>query len=140
MIFYLDTSAVAKALRSEPGHESVVAALRDPDRVATSVISYAETCAALARSATAPELIATAREEMERLWGQMHLIVVDDAAARAAGTAALRHRLRGMDAVHVAAALQWKSSVAAQVTFVSWDREQRDAAQAEGLALLPEVL
>lgn len=140
MIFYLDTSAVAKALRSEPGHESVAAALRDPDRVATSVISYAETCAALARWAAAPDLVASAREELERLWSELHLIPVDDAAARAAGAAALRHRMRGMDAIHVAAALEWRSSVASPVTFVSWDREQRDAARAEGLALLPESL
>ncbi|MBI2324197.1 MAG: type II toxin-antitoxin system VapC family toxin [Chloroflexi bacterium] len=140
MSLYLDTSAVAKALRPEPGHETVTAVLRDPDRVATSVIAYAETCAALARSSAALDLIASARQELERLWGQMHRIPLDDAAARSAGDAALRHRLRGMDAIHLAAALAWAASVATPVTFVSWDREQRDAARAEGFALLPEVL
>lgn len=140
MILYLETSAIAKALRPEPGHETATAALRDPDLVGTSVISYAETCAALARATTSAEQMAAARDELERLWGQVHLIPVDDAAAHAAGAVALRHRLRGMDAIHLGAALQWAAQAGAPVTFVSWDREQRAAARAEGFALLPETL
>ena len=140
MTLYLDSSALAKALRLEPGHEILDDALRDPDRVATSVIAYAETCAALARSSATAELIASAVAELERLWTRLHLVALDDAAARSAGRTALHHRLRGMDAIHVAAAAEWAASAAAPVTFVSWDREQRDAARAEGLALLPEVL
>jgi predicted nucleic acid-binding protein len=137
---YLETSAIAKALRLEPGHETATAALRDPDRVGTSVITYAEACAALARSSLPAEQRQAAREELDHLWGQVHLIPVDDAAAQEAGAIALRHRVRGMDAIHVSAALRWATDVAAPVTFVSWDREQREAAEREGLRLVPEKL
>jgi predicted nucleic acid-binding protein len=137
---YLDASALAKSLRLEPGHETVDGVLRDPERVATSVISYAETCAALARSSASREVIATARTELDRVWEQLHLVTVDAAAAKSAGLTALRHRLRGMDAIHIAAATEWAASLDAPVTFVSWDREQRNAARAEGFSLLPETL
>lgn len=140
MTLYLETSAIAKALRPEPGHEVATAALRDPERVATSVISYAEACAALGRASVGAEQREAARAELDRVWGQLHLIPVDDAAAQAAGTIALRHRLRGMDSIHLGAALRWAADSGAAVTFVSWDRDQREAARSEGLSLLPEAL
>lgn len=140
MTYYVDASALAKRLRREPGHDVAGGVLGAPDGVATSLISYAETCGALARSMATRDVIATAVENLDRLWDALHLIPIDAAMARSAGVMAQRHRLRGMDAIHLAAAAEWAASAGAPVTFVSWDREQRDAARAEGFALLPDAL
>lgn len=139
MSLYVDTSAIAKVLRLEPGHEIAAAALGDPGLVATSVISYTETCAALARATASPAHLTAARAQLDRLWAQVHLIPVDDAGAQAAGALALRHRLRGMGAIHLSAALRWAADAGAPFTFLSWDDDQREAARREGLHLLPEA-
>lgn len=50
MILYLDASALVKRYIAEPGTTEVAAAIRDADVVGTSVISRAETAAALAKA------------------------------------------------------------------------------------------
>ncbi|RDI74883.1 hypothetical protein Gocc_1772 [Gaiella occulta] len=57
--------------------------------------------------------------------------VVDTAAS-----VGVRHGLRGVDAIHVASAMQL---AAFDPTLVSWDECQRQAARAEGLPVYPET-
>jgi hypothetical protein len=65
-------------------------------------------------------------------------IRLDGRLARSAGTLAERHGLGALDAIHLASAL----SIATpedRPTFVAFERRLREAAAAEGLAVLPEV-
>ncbi len=48
--------------------------------------------------------------------------------------------LRGYDAVHLASALLWQSSLSRPVTLATFDRQLWDAAQLVGLEVWPEAL
>ena len=76
-----------------------------------------------------------ANEALGRLdaeWEAVTSVDVDDRLVHTAGSIAVRHGLRGMDAIHLASAL---SFVRAKPLVVSWDHALRRAAQAEGLAI-----
>lgn len=140
MNVYLETSAVVKLLRAEPGSDDARAAASAEHVRTACVITYAETCSAVARrtaQATAGDA-AKARRELDAFWPELHLIDVDEPLARRAADLAIRHRLRGMDAVHLAAALEVRG--AGDLRLASWDRELRAAARQEGIDLLPEKL
>ncbi len=65
-------------------------------------------------------------------WEAVEAVVVDETIASAAGPLAVRHGLRGMDAIHLASALLVAD---ARPVVVTWDVELRRAASAEGLAV-----
>lgn len=97
-------------------------------------IGYTEARAALAAVRRGKRLSAaalrTAEDELERLWEQMSVVVVNTELLRAAGDLAQHDALRGYDAVHLAAA------VAGQVTVVaSADRQLVEAARCRGFAV-----
>ena len=142
MSVYLDASAIAKLLRPEQEHEIARAAFDGAAAPATSAISYPELCATVAawEFASAALEARDARGELERSWPALFVIEVDESMAHRAGELALRHRLRGMDAIHVASALEIAGESRETLSFVSWDRDQREAARKEGLALVPEEL
>lgn len=130
----------------EPGHELIAAALARASRVATAIILYPEARSALARHAVAGQLgraqLESARRDLDALWAGITAIVpVDEGRVRMAGDIAERHRIRGMDAIHLGAALELaRRSAPEPLSFASWDTRQRDAARREGLALFPEDL
>jgi hypothetical protein len=66
-------------------------------------------------------------------WLAIEAIDVDDVTSDAAGLLALRHGLRGMDAIHLASATLIAK---ARPVVVSWDVELLRAASAEGLAVV----
>jgi predicted nucleic acid-binding protein len=95
---------------------------------------YVEARAALAAAQRHDRLDAaalqTAKDQLELLWEQMSIVVVDSALVLAAGDVAERDRLRGYDAVHLAAA------ITSQVTVVaSADRHLVEAARRRGLGV-----
>ncbi len=142
MTSYFDTSALAKLLRPEPGGDIARAAIVGADIRATSAISYPELCATMAGwdlRPGAPGMRAAGRE-LELFWPSLFALEVAESTARHAGELALRHRLRGMDAIHVASALEIAGESPGALSFVSWDTDQREAARKEGLALVPEEL
>ena len=73
-----------------------------------------------------------ALRRLDAEWEAVTPVDVDDHLAQAAGTVAVRHGLRGMDAIHLASALVF---AAARPVVVTWDTELRRAAQAAGLAV-----
>lgn len=135
---YLDSSAVVKLVRAEPGHE-VVAQLRDAaTSLATCMITYAEVRSAAARGIRGRTQLSRARREIDAVWSELIRLAVGEDAAAEAGDLAERHGLRGMDALHLASAMRFAAaSSPEEVVFVSWDRDQRAAARAEGMDLLP---
>ena len=142
MILFVDTSAVVKALLLELGSSDVERWYADADEVAASVITYAEACAALGHNARMRESDEAALEasvaELIAQWADCLVLPVSE---RAAGQVALRHRLRGMDAVQLSTAivlrtLAAESAPSAEVVFASYDRRLREAAEHEGFTTL----
>lgn len=132
---------MVRLLRAEPGHDVVSEISSQASERATSVITYAESRSAIARSAGVASETRRGRTALDALWPQLTRVTADEALALEAGALAERHRLRGMDALHLASALRYAAGVAPQiVVFASWDRDQRAAARAEGLELLPARL
>lgn len=140
MNVYLEASAVVKLLRREDGSDEARAAASPANLRTSCVITYAEACSALARAGAHGVRVDVpkSRTELDAFWDDVHLVEVSDVLSRRAADLAVRHRLRGMDALHLAAALQVKA--AGDLSLVTWDRELREAARREGIGLLPERL
>lgn len=135
MITYVDTSVLMKLLIDDEafGAESERLWL-DSDYVVCAEIGYAEARAALAAAQRDERLTASgariAKDQLELLWEQVSVVVVDTRLARAAGDFAERDALRGYDAVHLAAAVGGQVEVVA-----SADRQLVEAARRHGFSV-----
>ena len=109
MIVYLDTSALVPLLVTEPSSSRCRRLWDDADVVLCSAVGHVEASAALARTARAGRLPRSSRDAalhlLDELWSDVTVVPADEPRLRAASAAALRHGLRGYDAVHCAAAL-----------------------------------
>lgn len=135
MIAYFDTSGLVPMVVDEPG--SVVAARlwAAAGRVVSSRLLYPEGRAALAQAHRMGRMTARrlrlAAGTFDALFEQLDVIEVDDGLARAAGELAETHRLRGYDAVHLAAAERVRD---ADLVLVAGDRALIEAATSMGIA------
>jgi predicted nucleic acid-binding protein len=135
VITYFDTSILMKLLIDDEAFRAESERLWVESEFAVCAeIGYAEARAALAAVRRNNRLTAaglrTAKAELELLWEQISVVVVDTELVRAAGDLAERNALRGYDAVHLAAA------IASQVTVVaSADRQLVEAARRRGFAV-----
>ena len=104
--------------------------------IATSWITFPEAVAAIGAAERShrvtPSGRATAESRLDDLWETVTAVAADADLARGAADLARRHSLRGMDAVHLATALELGP---ADPVLVTWDRELARAARAEGLAV-----
>ena len=118
------------------------AAAREADAIATSQAAYAEVRAILARGRRAKRFsdrdAALACALLDARWPNVAKVPVDDAVGVRAGEIAGRHALRALDAIHVASAASLRGDQ--HIIFASFDRDQREGAHREGLALFPESL
>jgi predicted nucleic acid-binding protein len=139
---YFDASAMVRLLLVEEGSATAGRLWAQATEPFVSIVGYAELRGSVARAARggriADDDYQTARLELERMWGTLAAIRLDGRLARAAGALADRHGLGALDAIHLASALSI-ATPAEQPTFVTFDRRLREAALAEGLAVLPEV-
>jgi uncharacterized protein len=135
VIAYFDTSAVVPLLIAEPGSARTSSLWDAADRVVSVRLVYPETRAALAQaqrlSRLTPRQLRDAVNEFHSLFEEIDLVEVDDALARRAGELAEAHRLRGYDAVHLAAADRIRDP---NVVVITRDRALLDAAAAEEMA------
>lgn len=136
MILYLDSSAAVKLFVEETESTTVQRWAAEADGVATSRVAYVEVCAALARRRRerrlTEERFTDALAALKDQWKNFAAIEVDEFWA---GELAVKHGLRGFDAVHLAAALELRESVSVPVFFSSYDKLQLDAALAENLSI-----
>jgi predicted nucleic acid-binding protein len=135
VITYFDTSILMKLLiDDEPFRAASERLWVGSDFAVCAEIGYTEARAALAAMRRNKRLTAaalhTAKAELELLWEQMSVVVVDTALVRAAGDLAEHDALRGYDAVHLAAAIAGQVSVVA-----SGDRQLVAAARRRGFAV-----
>jgi predicted nucleic acid-binding protein len=138
MILYLDTSSLVKAHLDEAHSDDVEGWVDAAEAVATSRVTYPEMASALARRHVAGALtspgLRRSLDHLEQSWGD-YLVV--DLAERLAADLAVRHVLRGFDAVHLAAAVTLRDAVGeGGLAFSSFDRRLAQAAADEGLIVL----
>lgn len=111
--------------------------LRASARIASRLV-YPEARAALAAAHRGGGIDARVHRstvsDLQAACGAMVLIGVDWALARQAGDIAQQHGLRGYDALYLATAL---ASDAADLVFVTWDRELARATTKSGVAVAP---
>jgi uncharacterized protein len=135
LITYLDTSVVLKLLvADEIGGDAAERLWLESDFVVCAEIGYVEARAALAavhrNSRLRTDAYIVAKEELEVLWSQVDVVAVTAGIVGTAGNLAESEKLRGYDAVHLAASLASNSAV-----FASADERLLAAAQRNGLSI-----
>jgi predicted nucleic acid-binding protein len=124
----------------EEGSGLVRASVAEAELAATSMMTYVETRAALARRRHAGGLTPAEHrrvlEDLEGHWGRYaRLELAEDMLIDAARLAEV-HRLRAYDAVHLASAVLLARRPGGETLFVSWDDQLDAAAAREGLRLV----
>jgi uncharacterized protein len=141
-VLYADTSALMRAyFEDEDGHPVLAARLLEGDEcVVTSEIFLVEAAAAAARGVRTGRL--GADRVLDRVeadcesGGPISLIeLAGNRLVSAAEDLALRHRLRALDAIHLATCLRRRAVEGEEPVFITRDLEQAAAARAEGLTV-----
>lgn len=135
MTLYLDTSSLIKLYVAEAGAHVVRQLVGNATVVATSVITYAEIRAALARLRREGRLsgskFASAKREFEEEWPTYLTLEVTVALSRVAGELAERYGLRGYDSVHLASFAEvGRRAGASETRFSSFDDRLNRAGRA----------
>jgi len=141
VIVYLDTSAFVKLIVDEEGAEETRRWFDAASLATSSVVTFPEACAALNRRAGQEDVAAdleTWLKDVESRWAQTARVRVDE---RLAGRLAVKHGLRGMDAIHLEAAVSVRNralarSRTASVAVAAFDKRLLEAAGREGFATL----
>ena len=134
MTLYLDTSSLVKLYVAESGSEDVRAHVDRAAIVATSMIAYPETRAALARRrrerALLPLAFAGAKRKFEDDWPKYLAVKLTESLCRDAGNLAERYALRGYDSVHLASFLELaRQAGTTETEFSSFDDRLNRAAR-----------
>jgi uncharacterized protein len=123
---YLDTSSLVKLYVDEVGSRDVREAVAEAAVVATSIVAYPETRAALARLRRSGDLKAArfsaAKRDFEAQWPACWTLEVRAPVSREAGEFAERYALRGFDALHLASFAEIaRRAGSAETRFSSFD-------------------
>jgi len=141
MIVYLDASALVKRYVFESGSSEVNDLISSARVIGTAVISRAETAAAFAKATRVGTLSRTEAETAIQVfyseWTHLVRLQLTEVIIAQAGTLAWEHGLRGYDAVHLAAARFWQSSLGESVTMATYDKQLWKASAAAGLTAWP---
>jgi uncharacterized protein len=137
VILYLDTSALVKLYATEPGSAETERLVTASRQVASSLIAYAETRAALARKFRMRQMnqneFNAHKDEFELHWAGFFKLPVDARVVRLAGELAERFGLRGYDAIHLATADQLYRQTRSPIRFACFDSALNAAASRLGL-------
>lgn len=135
MTLYLDTSSLVKLYVDEIGSRDVREAVAEAAVVATSIVAYSETRAALARLRRSGDLtsarFSAAKREFEAQWPAFLTLDVTAPVSREAGELAERYALRGFDALHLASFAEIARRAGSDETrFSSFDDRLNNASRA----------
>lgn len=132
MISYVDTSTLLKLIIDEDGSEPAVTIWTSADALASVNLVIVEARAALTAAERdrrlTQEQLGAAVEDLGMLVGALHIVTPTDELVAFAAQLAELERLRGYDAVHLAAALTVEATV-----FSSADTALCSAAARRGL-------
>jgi predicted nucleic acid-binding protein len=141
MILFCDTSALIKLLIDEPESDQMQQASSDAEAIAVCRITWAEAMAAMARRQREDPMsgnnIDRARGRLIQNWNDLTIVEVSQNLVETAGLFADGFALRGYDSVQLAAAHELRKSTDQTLTFASYDRRLRQAAQLLQLEVLP---
>ena len=133
---FFDSSALAKRYIREKGSDEVEKALTAASEAAVSLLCPSEIVSALSRLRRAGVLASDQYELAKAALladaEDLTLYALTPQVVAAAIGLLEKHELRTLDALHVAAALEWEAEL-----FVSADRRQLRAAEGEGLRTAP---
>lgn len=137
-VHYIDPSAWVKRHFQEAGSESVNALFRASIDAACCQLGLVEMLATVVRkcsqSAVESSVVNTIVDNVRADFAATRSVKLDDALIASATDLALRHRLRAMDAVHLASALTLRPL--GEVVMVSADAELVTAAAKEAMKTL----
>jgi predicted nucleic acid-binding protein len=140
MILFCDTSALIKLLIDEPESDQMQQASSNAEAIAVCRITWAEAMAAMARRQREDPMsgddIDLARGRLTQNWNDLTIVEVSQSLVETAGRFADGFALRGYDSVQLAAAHELRKSTEQTLTFVSFDRRLRQAAQLLQLEVL----
>ncbi len=140
MILYVDTSALVKLYVAEAGTLAVRKAVSEAEAVATVSLAYAEMRAAFARMLRLRRIdvdgLARAKRAFESDFKRLLRIAADEPLVRRAGDLAEELRLRGYDALHLAAAERLRAEARRAFGFACFDDDLARAAATLGFGLL----
>jgi len=110
VITYVDTSTLLKLLIEEQGSVRAAVIWDSAAVVAAARVVHVEARAALAAAARgrrlSPVQLRRTKTELVGLWQQFTIVEITEGLVDLAGDLAEQERLRGYDAIHLAAALQ----------------------------------
>jgi len=128
---FLDTSAFVKRYVEEEGTDRVLELMdRDRDWCASG-LCFSEARITLCHLDLDDETLAKLDDSLESDWDRFLVVPVDELCLAGAVELGCRHRIRTLDAVHLAAAAR----IPNPVTFASFDTQQLEAASALGFAI-----
>jgi len=130
-MLFLDTSALVKRYVEEEGTGPVLELMNRDRDWSASALCLSEARITLCHLPVDEETASRLADALEDDWDRLFVVPVDELCLSEAIELGCRHRLRTLDAVHLAAA----GRIPGPVTFVSFDGRQLEAASALGLAL-----
>jgi len=143
-MLYMDTSALVKKYVEEPRSVEVRGCIAQHESVATATIARVESAATFARASRLGSITEEAARASHRKfvseWRTYVRIRVTEALVVRADEMAWTFRLRGYDAVHLAAALEWRDRMEEPITIATFDRDLWRAAAEAGLERFPASL
>lgn len=142
-LYYLDASAWVKRYLTESGSTVVRKLFDNKEPFACCPLGYTEVSAAIARQQgvrqIAPDRQRILRRDLLADWKEMLHVPLDPDLIQVAADFAWEHKLRGADALHLAAAHWLKDSLVAKsasLVLVTADLELIAAAQVRRLPIL----
>ena len=142
MIIYADTSALVKLFVTENHSDATRHTFQSAQVLGTGLVTRAELGSALARGARRGILSESkaqeARQQLQLVWPTWIHIVIGESLVARAESLAWEYKLRGYDAVHLAAAQVWQEQIEYAVTLATFDQELWEAAPLAGLKVWPE--
>jgi predicted nucleic acid-binding protein len=143
-IIYLDTSALLKLYIQEAYSADVNALVTTADGAGTSILTYTEIAAAMARAERmriiSGESAKSAWNNFLGDWPEFTRLKLSAALTERAATLAWDFGLRGYDAMHLAAALTWQDALGEPISLATFERLLWSAGKKAGVVIWPETL
>ena len=144
MILYLDTSALVKYYILEPGSKEVANLIESVDLVGTVAVTYSEMASALSKAARMEWIneddAKRAWKDFCSHWPAYSRLMIDKTIIERAAVISWEQNLRTLDALHLAAALEWQKQLEIDVALATFDQSLWFAAKQTNLSTWPDHL
>jgi len=132
-LIFIDSSALVKRYVRETGSDLISRLMNDDSDWVASELARLETRAAICRQGPEGAADSEAQRQLAQDWDRFHSVPIDAACLVSAQEIGCDHRVRTLDAIHLAAAMRMPGDVG----FLSFDQRQVEAALKLGLQVLP---